>query len=260
MKIIYSLQFLIIVSLCFSISVNGSTCFDRGQEVNFYQVIGEARHPKTGELLYCEYHQEKENQIIVDYLNEERPIAQKVLDFSHSLSAPSVSQNDFRHGEVREAKYISEGNYALLYRPPDSAQSQQLISKSLAPKKDLVIDAGFDFAVRENWDGLIKGNTIKLPFLLPTRLNTMTLSVKEMPIEKCYKEDKATSMASNNLVCLWGQSNYALINAFVAPIRLIYDKNNKKLVRFFGRVNITNDKGRSQSAIIDYYYLSQEAG
>jgi hypothetical protein len=45
-----------------------------------------------------------------------------------------------------------------------------------------------------------------------------------------------------------------ILNLFVEPLSLTYDLASRRLLRFKGDVNITDAKGDTQNAIINYYY------
>jgi len=142
--------------------------------------IGLARDVKTQEPLYCEYHfsVKGSTKAMVEYRDLSAAlIAEKKLDYASGQLSPSVIQNDFRNGELRAvSKQMTNGQSEqvmldIQYRSPNSQdlkesrinvspeQSSTNSSESNvegAPRS-LVIDAGFDYAVRNNWEALYEG-------------------------------------------------------------------------------------------------------
>ncbi len=218
-------------------------------------IIGEVRDVATNQPLYCEYHifEEGDNKKTrVEYRNTDQVlIATKSIDYSPSPTRPNVVQKDLRHNELRSVIFDGSDNSGInvSYRKPNKSDIKTVTIKL---SDDLVIDAGFDEAVREYWYTLVAGEKLVMDFLSPVHLDTIKLTVKKSTAKSCYKEtyDRETQ------ACFLIKPSNVVLNLFVKPLALIYDLKSRRLLSFKGAVNITNEKGGTQNAIIKYYYKS----
>lgn len=233
-------------------------------------VIGLVRDVESGELLYCEYHTFNENtagsqvtkNTSVEYRGPDQVIiATKFVDYAPSLLRPNVVQKDLRHNELRSSLNNSlkarptatdKGQKPAInvsYRKPNSDETK---SVAIELEDMLVVDVGFDEAVKKYWYTLTRGEKLTISFLSPVHLRTIKLTVKQSKSDKCYKEpyDKETQ------VCFLINPSNMVLNLFVKPLALTYDLTSKHLVRFKGDVNITNPQGLTQNAMINYHYVN----
>ena len=238
--------------------------------VNQADIIGMVRDVDSGELLYCEYHvfdksedsQQANKKTNVEYRAlDQTLIATKSVDYSPGLVRPNVVQNDLRHNELRSSldsslnseiittAYEKESAINVSYRKPNS---EEIASITIDSEDMLVIDAGFDEAVKEYWYTLTRGEKLIINFLSPLHLRTIKLTVKQSNTDNCYKEvyDRETQ------ACFLIRPANMVLNLFVKPLSLTYDLVSKRLLRFKGDVNITDAQGDTQNAIIKYYYAS----
>ena len=231
-------------------------------------IIGRVRSVAEGELLYCEYHIFDKNDDVqpsikktnVEYRAPDQTlIATKSVDYTPGLLRPDVVQNDLRHNELRSSLDSSSKIQAIAkdsvrksvidvsYRQPNS---EELASRLVSSEDMLVIDAGFDEAVKEYWYDLMRGKKLIINFLSPRLLRAIKLTVRRSNSDSCYQEvyDKKTQ------VCFLISPSNIVLNLFVKPLSLTYELASRRLLRFKGDVNITDDQGDTQNAIIDYYY------
>jgi len=234
-------------------------------------VIGLARDAKTQEPLYCEYHfsLKGSTKVVVEYRDlSVMLMAEKKLDYASGQLSPSVIQNDFRNGELRAAsKQVISGQPEQVvvdveYRPPNSndlKESRINLSSGKIPAGDvvneprsLVIDAGFDYAVRNNWNTLYEGKAAKFSFVSPLHGQAFNLSIRRSNRKTCSQKvyDKNTE------VCYLVKPSSAIISWFVKPIELVYEISSKQLRVFAGEVNITNADGKTQRAVIEYTHFN----
>jgi hypothetical protein len=233
---------------------------------NQADIIGMVRAVDSGELLYCEYHtfdknensQQANKKTNVEYRAYDKTlIATKSVDYSPGLLRPNVVQNDLRHSELRSSldneivttAYEKKSAISVSYRKPNS---EEITSITIEPENMLVIDAGFDEAVKEYWYTLTRGEKLTIKFLSPVHLRTIKLTVIQSNSANCYKEpyDRETQ------ACFLIRPANMVLNLFVKPLSLTYDLASKRLLRFKGDVNITDAQGDTQNAIISYYYAS----
>jgi hypothetical protein len=246
------------------------SCPQYQHPVNPADIIGMVRDVENGELLYCEYHvfdkkedsQQVNKKTNVEYRAlDQTLIATKSVDYSPGLVRPNVVQNDLRHNELRSSldsslnseiiatAYEKKSAINVSYRKPNS---DEIASITIELEEMLVIDAGFDEAVKEYWYTLTRGEKLIINFLSPLHLRTIKLTVKQSNTNNCYKEayDRETQ------ACFLIRPTNMVLNLFVKPLSLTYDLASKRLLRFKGDVNITDAQGDTQNAIIKYYYAS----
>ena len=183
-------------------------------------VVGEARSLKDGELRYREYHHcsEDRSNCQVLYKDVEGALfARKNIDYSQSLSSPSLVVEDLREGRTQ----LIEGDV----------------------EEELVVDAGFDNYVRERWAELSRGETVRFPFLIAGRDSPVSMKARQDGEEDCADGD----------LCLAVSLDAWLLSMLVQPIQLVYD-SDRRLMQYRGISNIRDAEGRSQEVRIDYEY------
>ncbi len=218
-------------------------------------IIGLASDAVSGEPMYCEYHysQDLGSRFIVEYRNlSQEVIAKKELDYSVDMLKPDVIQQDFRHGELREvvSNQSQSNGIDVRYRKPNKEKTK---TANLAVSDKLVIDAGFDQAIRQSWDSLSKGEKVKMDFLSPVHLRKIALTIEMKEGEECSRQQyDQVSQA-----CFLIHPSNVLLNLFVQPLALIYDKQSQRLLVYKGNVNITAEDGSTLKAVIQYHYSDQ---
>jgi hypothetical protein len=247
------------------------SCPQYQHPANPADIIGMVRDLDSGELLYCEYHvfdksddsEQANKKTHVEYRAfDQTLIATKLVDYSPGLLRPNVVQNDLRNNELRSSfvsslnsemittAYEKESAVNVSYRRPNS---EAIESTSIELEEMLVIDVGFDEAVKKYWYTLTRGEKLIINFLSPMHLRTIKLIVKRSNTDNCYKEvyDRKTQ------ACFLIRPANMVLNLFVQPLSLTYDLISRRLLRFKGDVNITDAQGDTQNAIIEYYYTSK---
>lgn len=213
--------------------------------------IGRASDLDDSSFLYCEYYfrSSQHSQRIIEYRdNAGQLFAQKTLDTGIHPLSPSVQQNDFRHGEVREVLINQDSNpptMTLQYQAPNSPEMK---TAKLDWAPSTVIDAGFHDAVLEFWHELMEGKPVAIEFISPIHLRSIALRIKKEKQSNCMQNTQS------QLVCFRVEPRNTLLRWFVSALVLVYDAYSQKLQRFEGIVNITSADGNSLKARIDYSY------
>lgn len=217
-------------------------------------IVGLATDPDSQQPLYCEYHYlsvEENNQVLVEYRDlEQNLIASKQLRYSDNLLQPEVLQQDFRHGERREISFgqdPAQGEIEVVYLKPKSDQPKQV---NLILGDNLVIDAGFDAAIRSQWRQLLAGEIIAMDFLSPVHLRTFNLSVRFVDAEDC----SVRLAKPDDELCFMIRPTNAFMNLIAKPLWLVYEKATQRLLTYEGSVNLTTLEGDTLEANIRYYY------
>ncbi|GAB3099079.1 hypothetical protein GCM10027217_16870 [Pseudomaricurvus hydrocarbonicus] len=212
------------------------------------EIIGEARNPVSGELMYRElyYLNAQKLPAKVDYrLPDGRLLARKTLDFSsvgESLyrSRPSVEHSNKFTGRLFAVDSRS-GELALTYR--ESAK-EALQATTLSMLDNSAVDAGFDEFVRLRWEQLLAGQTVIMNFLLPSRQRFVSLALQ-------YRHLPA---AEDSLVWIQARPDNGLLRLFVDPIDLYYERDSQRLIRYSGVSNLVDASGASMTVDISYQY------
>lgn len=226
--------------------------------------VGLARDANTQNPLYCEYHFWEKEPIneSVEYRDlAHNLIVKKTLDYSNGKLSPSAIQKDLRHGEIRVARKQVSNNGTqqesvyMEYQAPRKTKLKnatvELTSKGSAKSSSLVIDGGFDYAMLENWGALYAGEAVKFDFASPVHRKVFNLSIKRSKQEICGQR----KLADTEVCYLMTPSN-TVLSWFVKPVELIYTTSPNRLKVFFGDVNITDKKGKTHKAVIEYIYNS----
>lgn len=200
------------------------------------------------EFLYCEWFSKVgEEKIRASYVREANTFAVKDLDFSTSSLVPNVTQLDSRSGELREASTYTK-QVVLKYR---ENKNQEAETANLPIDKVDVLDAGFNDFVQLHWDKLIAGNALPVNFGSIAHQKTLPLVISAKATVKC--ENVINKGSDPAPFCFMVEIDNVILRMLIGNIKLSYDKQHR-LQEFNGTVNIQDEKQKSQSAIIRYYY------
>lgn len=217
--------------------------------------IGTAWSMDKEDVLYREIHfaEDPEHELTtrVEYRNNNDEVfAEKELDYSVSTTAPAISQIDHRydaHIITRHPNNTPGPVVKLEVRPHDSDETR---SSEFDYDDGLIIDAGFDPFVRENWDRLSNGRRVTTDFLVPARMDTVRISISKTDSSEC-------NFPSDNMHCfiIRPAGLLRLVSWFVDPIRVAYDADSRRLLMFEGISNLRDDAGEPRNALIHFEYF-----
>ncbi len=212
--------------------------------------VGTAFKAQDGSLAYRELHYPAPGlpglSSRVEYQDASgRTIVSKSLDFSRSVTAPAIDQVDQRTG-TRVFTRHAEGRLEAGYQRSGD-DSLRTDTVRLAP--DLIVDAGFDPFVRSQWAQLMAGETVTADFFVPSRLDTISVSIAPVPREQCEQ-------APGEVLCLVVKPAGMLrvVGWFVEPLRLAYDIERQRLQMFRGVSNLLDDQGNPQDVVVLFEY------
>ncbi|RYY01815.1 MAG: hypothetical protein EOO53_16485 [Gammaproteobacteria bacterium] len=210
-------------------------------------MVGVAQSPSATHL-YCELvSQPNAASLEVSYVFNDKQIAEKKINYGASSTKPSIAQKDFRFGEIRTAD-VSAKNVELQYQ--ENAQKKPGSVTILLEKVD-VVDAGFDYFVRDHWDELRSGKTLSVNFASMAHLKALPLRISAQPLEKCSNNNEKNSQ----LFCFFVEIDNAILRMLLGNIKLTYDEQHR-LYEFNGVVNILGGNQDNQKAVIRYFYGS----
>ena len=199
----------------------------------------------THEHLYCEIFTQHQQKIHADYTFNSAPIATKELDYTLSAYNPQVKQKDLRTGERRES-IANKQDITLLYQETTTSKTEEKTFSSTEPD---AIDAGFNNFIIAHWDELLSGKKTSLGFGSIPHQRIIPLKISLKPTEKCTLK-KSPAAAP---ICFWVDIDNALLRLLIGNIKLSYDEK-RRLIQYDGTVNINDNNGKTQHAIIRYYY------
>lgn len=147
---------------------------------------GTAQDLESGRLIYGEqhyvrYHSGRTAERVVLYACANgAPFARKVLRYAGADTwAPDFELLDARQGQHSGLRSTTAGR-EVFYREKTAARE----SRGAAPGgSGWVADAGFDEFVRANWTALMRGSSLPLQFLIPSRQDLHRFQVKRLRAE-----------------------------------------------------------------------------
>ncbi len=188
----------------------------------------------SGRLLYRESHwrqgvEEGAARLVLYRCADGRAFARKWMPATVQAAAPGFAFEDARSGRVETMS--GQGPLRTLTRRDErGAQARQT---RLELPAGAVVDAGFDAAVREHWDSLLSGQSLRLPFLLSSRARWIPLQVK-----RSGSTDWQGQPAERLQMKLDAWFGFA-----VPDVELLYAAGDRRLLQFTGISNLYFDGG-----------------
>jgi hypothetical protein len=210
---------------------------------------GKAYDPSSGQLLYTEKYQmqvDKKGHYLnasVQYVNPKGKLfATKQVDYSLSLTAPSIYFRDLRNDHSVEVKY----NSPQLWLKYFNKQQERSVRLTTDPDEKVVIDAGFDQFVQQHWQQLLEGRTLSFEFLAISRAKLIGFKITQV----AQKKDRA-------ILQIYPRNFF--LGLVLRPIELTYQISTKRLLEYNGLTNIAkvvNGKVQDDNYVarIEYSY------
>lgn len=208
-------------------------------------VMGKAYRLDNEQLVYTEEHSYLPGQRknVVYKKIDGSIFANKFLVDGITPVAPEFRQKNSLNGEtIGLTRSETNSHIILIYKKNFKASEKK---KSIEIDASTVIDAGFDTFVRQNWSALATETAIQFKYLVPSRLSTVKLYIQK---QTCEASDR---------VCYKISAKNWLIALLSKPIFLEYDMQKKRLLRFTGTSNISDEMGKYQDVDIHYTYFRE---
>ena len=215
------------------------------------RVVGAAFDLDSTAPLYTETHCVSDNALTHNVLYrdmEQELIAHKVLDYSSGPLTPSFVQHNFYSQEVIAVE-LRQDQLIMTVKAAGNPEPQEFLFPVSQASMPIVIDAGFDNFVTQNWNALVGGQSKQFQFPFAARESLVDLRVKAARCSYSSETDQCFILRLDN----W------LIGRLVSSIELGYDPVLKRLTRFRGLSNIGDAKGAGQSVDIRYRYQDMMA-
>lgn len=162
--------------------------------------------------------------------------AEKELDYTVSDIRPTVNyqQPDFQ--ETLKISYGDSGATNVVWQQPGGDIKRSRIDAS----DSLVVDAGFDNLVRQNWNKITNGESVRFQFLAPTRGTSYTFIV-EPAQNKEVNADHVVQIRPDSV----------FLTFLVNPITLGYNDKGA-LTAYSGLTNVRETADQNYTATIRY--------
>lgn len=193
---------------------------------------------RSAELLYREVHwlsagPTPERWVLYTCPNG-KPFARKHVRTSGAQ--PDFELEDGRDGYIEGVR--SDGGARYVYVRSAGAESRRRIEVPA----DGVIDAGFDAAVRAHWHELMRGRSIRLQFLIPSRKRFYPMRLQHVGSLEWH------GIAAERL-----RMRLDSWLAFSVPdVFLIYARHEQRLLEFSGTGNVRDEYGRNPQVRIAF--------
>jgi hypothetical protein len=162
--------------------------------------------------------------------------AEKKLDYSLSPIRPRVNYQQPDFDESLEITYPDSGSVAVVWQQPGGDTKRSRVEVS----NNLVVDAGFDNLVRQNWDKVVSGESVKFRFLAPTR-GTDYAFILEPAQSQVVNADHVVQIRPDSV----------LLKFLVDPIILGYNSEGA-LTAYSGLTNVRENADQNYTAAIRY--------
>jgi len=169
-----------------------------------------------------------------DYFDlEGKKIAELNSDYSRSLMMPTYLFRNFKTGTKEGLRW--EGGRYLIFRQEKGGPEEY---KPLDNAENVFSCQGWHYYLIANLNQL-KKRPIKMKLIFPSRLDYYSFRIR--PIESAEK-----------MLTLRLEFDSWFIRLFAPHLDMIYDKNKKKIIEYYGPSNILDDKGEIQNVYILY--------
>lgn len=211
------------------------------------EYFAKAYDRNTGKFIYTEMHSEiwvggKHAGSEINYLGPDgKVLASKTIRYGARRAAPDFKFEDKRTGYLEAAYWSGQSSMEFWKRENPGDQVRQV--RLNAPTSDTVVDAGFDYFIRENWERLMQQDVL-VHFAVPARHSFFDFRIQ-----------RANRPASNPALVLFDvRIANPLLNLLVDKITVGYDRNSRRLMTYEGLSNISDENGKSRAARIVFDY------
>ena len=193
----------------------------------------------------CRGNQFKPQSHSVEYFDasSDTPFASKQLRYDRgdppSLLRPEMEFVQPRFNERLTVRYDS-GSVAIEWQAP----AQEIEQFRLDSSNSLVVDAGFDNLVRQNWQTVVEGGSVNFEFLAPTRG-----SYYGFVMEPTDNKSDSDRIRADHLIQIRPTSLF--LRLLVEPILLGYNQQGA-LTHYSGLTNIRRNQQENIQANIVY--------
>ena len=202
----------------------------------------------SGQLLYRETHWVSPGlapeRWVVYRCPDGLAFARKHVRAGERPAAPDFAFEDGRDNSAEGVRGAPSERTAYL-RPSGRVEK----ARELHVPANGVIDAGFDEAVRANWDLLMRGDAVRMQFLIPSRLAFYAVRVQRIESVD-WNGQRAERLR------MWLDRWFGFA---VPEVTLIYAHDDRRLLEFAGTGNVRDARGRNPQVRIVFAAAPQLA-
>ncbi|TGL86835.1 hypothetical protein EHQ68_16230 [Leptospira congkakensis] len=212
-----------------------------------YQYFGKAYDLSTGKYIYSDNHKEYYNNgkhiySDIQYKDAEGKVfGTKHIEFDKNAEVPSFKTEDFRDGYIEGADVKGKSVRLFSKRKKEDPLSE----RTYIPKTPAVMDGGFDYFVRNNWEPLTKGERLSFHFLTPIQLDDYKFAAEKI---------RDGEWKGRPALYLRLEIDNFILKQVVKPFLLVYDVRTRRILQFEGLSNINDENGKSLKVKIVYDY------
>lgn len=217
--------------------------FRSGTENRVYEGI--AMDKNSLEFIYKEVHHEifregKHLETQTSFVGENgSEFARRELDFRNSFQKPNYLLMDERSGLLEEVIHLGANQFGIRYQ---KNYNSKLKEKSIYVPEPAVVDGGFNYYIKNNWNKLMAEE--KLVF------NFLSVAFQDYFTFRIYKVNEQTN--NPNIVVLRMESQKLFLRVLMNPIYVHYDLQSKRISKYEGISNIRDQEGHSYKALLNY--------
>lgn len=194
---------------------------------------------ETKKFIYTENHTEhyKDGSHIFSIIEYKDPsgktFARKKIEFGKKRTQPDFFMEDFRTGYLDKSVLVnpSTQEFAIEHR---RSESEPLKKEKLKVPGLVVVDGGFDYFIRDDFDTIVSGKTIKGQFLLVNRLDYFVCRVRKISDSKFQGRDATVFIL---------QPENLILRTLADKIQVTYDTKTHRLLEYIGISNLRDDAG-----------------
>ena len=198
------------------------------------EYTGTATSLKTQEFLYGEKHVlgyrdgKLAERAVLYTCRDGSPFARKTVNYVNPL-APDFTFEDASNG-MREG-VRSEGGKRVVFFRGRYADMEKMGDLPKIP--ELVVDAGFDEFVRENWSDLLSGKAMRMNFLVPSRVTDMGFKVQH----------ERSDTADGTPVEVFRLNLAGILGLILPGIDVYYSAADHVLIKYVGLSDLRDSSG-----------------
>lgn len=243
MKVLAGL--IVALLFCKSGGVQAAPAMDPAECDEVLAFSAEAFRRGSDELLYREAHRQCRRKGLpvwgeIRYFQPSGDeFASKWLDYRAGAATPDFQLTDRRTGYSEGAR--RRGDRVVLNRRTD--RNAAVEEGTVKRPANAVIDSGFDEYVRAHIDRLLRGETVRLKFLVAGDLDSFSFKVHRL---------EKVRLAGRDAYHMRVEHDSFLVRMLIDPILLWYDADTLRLMEYRGISNIHDPSGGRYDARIVY--------
>ncbi|MFN0049263.1 MAG: hypothetical protein ACKVOU_09085 [Cytophagales bacterium] len=226
---------IVLISLVFLLKLKAQTSKD------VISYAGQAFTIKPAAFFYQETHNEiivngKHCKTDVAYTNElGEKIGYKTLDYTKYTTSPTYKLEDNRAKYREGAEITPDGKVIVYFQYTDKEITANF--KTFSVPQPIVIDGGFNYFVKENWNAIINGSILTFNFVSPSKMDYFTFRIsKKADIVYNRKQATLLYLELDNMILRW----------LIPPIKITYDIKTKRIIKYEGIANLSDKNGKNE--------------